>query len=121
MNALRVERTLTQAEFNAFAALSGDDNPIHVDAAFSAATKFGRPVAHGVFLIAGLAGLVAQLRPGTRIVAQSIRYPAPTFVDEPAMFEVASLGRGEGGERFACRVMRVADGVVTCDGELATA
>ena len=36
------ERTLTQGDFDAFATLSGDDNPIHVDPAFAARTRFGR-------------------------------------------------------------------------------
>ena len=35
-----VERVLTQDEFDAFAKLSGDDNPIHVDPDFSARTRF---------------------------------------------------------------------------------
>lgn len=114
--ALRIERVLTQADFDAFAALSGDDNPIHVDEVFSAASKFGRPVAHGVLLISILAGLVARLRPGARIVGQAIRYPAPTFAGEPVTFEAV---RREGGDIFDCRVTR-ADGVVSCDGELIT-
>jgi acyl dehydratase len=111
---LRVERILTQADFDAFAALSGDDNPIHVDEAFSAASKFGRPVAHGVLLISILAGLVTRMRPGARIVRQQIRYPAPTFAGEPLVFEAVLR---EGADIFECRVTR-ADGVVSCDGEL---
>jgi acyl dehydratase len=43
-------KTFTQAEFDAFARLSGDDNPIHVDPEFSARTRFGRTVAHGMLL-----------------------------------------------------------------------
>ena len=39
-----VRRTFAQRDFDRFAALSGDDNPIHVDAAFAARTRFGRTV-----------------------------------------------------------------------------
>lgn len=116
MSGVRVERVLTQADFDAFAALSGDDNPIHVDAAFSAATKFGRTVAHGVFLISVLSGLIVALRPGARIISQDIRFPAPTFAGEPVSFEVSA---GDDGA-FDCRVTR-GDGVVTCDGRLVAA
>ncbi len=45
-----VRRRLSQDDFLAFARLSGDENPIHTDALFSARTRFGRPVAHGMFL-----------------------------------------------------------------------
>lgn len=112
----RLERTLTQTDFDRFAALSGDDNPIHVDADFSAATKFGRTVAHGVLLISILGSLVQRLRPGARVVRQDIRFPAPTYAGDPMAFEVESAGEGA----FACRVVGPG-GVVTCDGVLEVA
>ncbi len=113
---LRLERTLTQADFDRFAALSGDDNPIHVDPAFSAATKFGRTVSHGVLLISILASQVQRLRPGARVIRQNIRFPAPTYAGDPMVFEVAETGQGT----FACRVVGPG-GVVTCDGVLEVA
>lgn len=112
----RLERILTQADFDHFAALSGDDNPIHVDAVFSAATKFGRTVSHGVLLISILSSLVQRLRPGARVVRQDIRFPAPTYAGEPIVFEVEAVG----DHVFACRVV-ARDGVVTCDGSLEVA
>jgi len=45
-----VKRVFSQADFDRFAALSGDNNPIHVDPTFAARTKFGRTVAHGMFI-----------------------------------------------------------------------
>ena len=59
-------RSFTQADFDAFATLSGDDNPIHVDPEFSAGTRFGKTVAHGALLCSVLRGLVAQLAPAGR-------------------------------------------------------
>ncbi|MGZ3427312.1 MAG: MaoC/PaaZ C-terminal domain-containing protein, partial [Polyangia bacterium] len=43
-------RRVTQADFDRFARLSGDDNPIHVDAAFAARTRWGKTLAHGMML-----------------------------------------------------------------------
>lgn len=43
----QVSHTVTTAEIDAYAALSGDYNPLHVDAAFAAAGPFGTIVAHG--------------------------------------------------------------------------
>jgi acyl dehydratase len=45
-----IRRVFSQSDFDRFAALSGDDNPIHIDPEFSARSKFGRTVAHGMFL-----------------------------------------------------------------------
>lgn len=42
--------TLRQADFDLFAGISGDNNPIHVDPAFSARTRFGHTVSHGMLL-----------------------------------------------------------------------
>ena len=85
-NAVVVERSFTQADFDEFAALSGDNNPIHVDAAFSATTRFGRTVSHGVLLMTVLRGLLDRLVPGGKQVSQHLMFPAPTFADEPLRF-----------------------------------
>jgi acyl dehydratase len=106
-----LRRAFTQEDFDRFAALSGDDNPIHVDPDFSARTRFGRTVAHGVLLITVLTGLVERLRPGAAITAQDVRFPAPTFAGEEMEFRV---WEEEGGVAFA--VKRIADAIVTCDG-----
>jgi acyl dehydratase len=106
-----LRRVFTQDDFDRFAALSGDDNPIHVDPAFSARTRFGRTVAHGVLLITVLTGLVEKLRPGGVIAAQDVRFPAPTFAEEEMEFQA-----WEEGEQIAFVVTRTADRVTTCDG-----
>ncbi len=75
-------RTFTQNEFNRFAALSGDDNPIHVDPEFSARTHFGRTVAHGMLLYTALCGALAAFCPGAVQLEQELMFPAPTFAGE---------------------------------------
>ncbi len=74
--------TLTQEEFNRFAALSGDDNPIHVDPQFSARTRFGRTVAHGMFLYSLVCGALAQFLPGAVHLRQNLMFPNPSYVGE---------------------------------------
>jgi acyl dehydratase len=53
-------RTVTEADVVAFACLSGDFNPIHVDHEFARKTPFGRPVAHGLLGMAIGSGLTSQ-------------------------------------------------------------
>jgi acyl dehydratase len=76
------KHTLTQDEFNRFAALSGDDNPIHVDPEFSARTRFGKTVAHGMFLYSLVCGVLAKHFPNASQVSQDLMFPAPSFVGE---------------------------------------
>lgn len=114
--AVSVERTLTQRDFDDFAALSGDHNPIHVDPEFSARTRFGRTVSHGMLLATILRGLIDELVPGGRQVWQDLQFRAPTYADQPMRFS-ARVVADEGSEitvQFDCR--RIEDHVVTCEG-----
>ena len=47
-----VSRVITQERLRAYAAASGDDNPLHLDAEFAAATRFGGIIAHGMLTLA---------------------------------------------------------------------
>lgn len=77
-------RTFSQGDFNRFAALSGDDNPIHVDPDFAEQTRFGGTVAHGMFLYGIVCGLLGSRLPGAGSVQlnQELVFPSPTYVGE---------------------------------------
>jgi 3-hydroxybutyryl-CoA dehydratase len=51
--------TLTPAMVSVYASAAGDTNPVHHDADFAAATRYGRPIASGTFTTALLLGLTA--------------------------------------------------------------
>jgi 3-hydroxybutyryl-CoA dehydratase len=65
----------------AYAAMTGDHNPIHEDAEYAQQTRFGRPVAHGLllggFIQTALTKLVA---PGGVSTKYAIELLAPAFV-----------------------------------------
>ena len=116
-NTVVVELELTQADFDAFASLSGDDNPIHVDPVFSAKTRFGRTVSHGMLLSTILRGLLDELVPGSTQVSQTLMFPAPTFTDEPMRF--AALVKSDDGRHVVAEINceRIEDGAITCAGK----
>ncbi|SME92124.1 MaoC like domain-containing protein [Tistlia consotensis] len=114
---LRVSRVFTQADFDRFAELSGDDNPIHVDPAFSAETRFGRTVAHGMLLYAALWGLIRGVFPDAIQESQDLMFPAPTYADEPVFLEVDLLERPEPDRLvLAVRVLSGRAGAPTLEG-----
>jgi acyl dehydratase len=53
-------RTVTEADIVAFAGVSGDFNPIHVDAEHASGTAFGERIAHGALVLAIATGLRQQ-------------------------------------------------------------
>lgn len=82
-----VSHQFSQTDFDRFAALSGDDNPIHVDPAFAAGTPFGRTVAHGMLLYSVLRRFLGEWLPAHREIEQDLRFEAPTFAGEALTFE----------------------------------
>ena len=111
-----VTRTLTQADFDAFAQLSGDDNPIHVDPEFSARTSFGRTVSHGMLLYTVFRGLAERLAPGGRHRTQALKFPAPAYAEEPLIFEAKVTEQNDQSLGIEMRAIRTKDGVCVCEG-----
>ncbi|KUK05515.1 MAG: Monoamine oxidase regulatory protein, putative, partial [Archaeoglobus fulgidus] len=56
-----VGRTVTEADIVMFAALTGDWNPIHVDAEYAKTTIFGQRIAHGTLTFSIMTGLLMRL------------------------------------------------------------
>ncbi len=80
----RARRTVTQEDFDRFAEISGDDNPIHVNQAFASKTRFGRTLAHGMFLFGLIAREISSaLAPaGAEVVDHLLKFPGPTFAGD---------------------------------------
>ncbi|HEX5332213.1 MAG TPA: MaoC family dehydratase [Cellulomonas sp.] len=79
-------RPVTQAEVDAFADLTGDHNPIHVDPDFASGTPFGGTIAHGYLtlslIVPTMAELVEVVEVGTAVNygLDKLRFPAPVRV-----------------------------------------
>lgn len=82
--------SFTQGDFDRFAALSGDDNPIHVDPDFAAQTRFGGTVAHGMLIYSTLCGYLGTQFPGPGTIQkyQEMTFYSPTYVGEQVNFEI---------------------------------
>lgn len=109
-------QTLTQDAFNRFATLSGDDNPIHVDAEFSARTRFGKPVAHGMYLYSLICGVIIKQFPGATQVSQELMFPAPSLVGETVEVRARVLEMQDDTIRFETTVAKV-NGELGVQGE----
>jgi acyl dehydratase len=110
---------LTQDEFNRFAALSGDDNPIHVDPDFSARTRFGKTVAHGMFLYSLICGVLAKHIPNASQVSQELMFPTPSYVGEEIAVSarVLEFDAAKNLARVETMVTRP-NGEIGCQGEM---
>lgn len=110
-----VTMTITDEMVRAFAALSGDDNPVHVDDAFAAKTRFGKRIAHGM-LLGALLSRVAGTKipgPGTIVISQDIRYKEPCYIGDTVTAEIKILHM-----RADKPVIKIASRVTNQDGAI---
>jgi acyl dehydratase len=77
------QRVLLQTDFDRFARLSHDDNPIHCDPDFAARSHFGATVAHGMMLYSCICkALTEQVGPGVVQLEQTLMFPNATYVGD---------------------------------------
>ncbi|HEX5515352.1 MAG TPA: MaoC family dehydratase [Gammaproteobacteria bacterium] len=87
-------KTVTEADIVLFAGVTGDLNPVHVDAEFAAASMFKQRIAHGM-LSASFISTVFGTRlpgPGCIYVSQSVRFRAPVFIGDTVTARVKVTG-----------------------------
>src|ERR1700716_1735419 len=74
-------KTITDSDIRAFAELSGDRNPIHLDDEYAATTRFGRRIAHGMLAASLISTVLGTELPGTGTIylSQNSRFLAPVY------------------------------------------
>ncbi len=86
-------QTITDADIKAYAGLSGDHNPIHVDIDFAKSSHFGNRIAHGL-IPAGFFSAMFGTRlpgPGCVYVNQSLNFKKPVYIDDTVVAEIKVL------------------------------
>ena len=101
------ERAVTEADIVGFAEITGDRNPVHLDAAYAATTLFKERIAHGM-LSAGYISAVFGTRlpgPGAIYVSQSLSFRGPVKIGDTVTAHVRLRELVEGKRRaiFDCR------------------
>ena len=81
------EKTVTAADVERFAELTGDFDPLHLDEEFCRATQYGRRIAHGALIIGYMSTASSLMTRGMdRAVASlgydRIRLVAPVFIGD---------------------------------------
>jgi 3-hydroxybutyryl-CoA dehydratase len=107
-------KTISEADILLFAAVSGDNYPLHVDEEYAKTTRFGRRAAHGMLTASLLSTVIGDLlqKPGGIYLEQSLRFRRPVFIGDTltASAEITELLPEK-------RRMRVRAGIVNQRGE----
>ncbi|WP_439552562.1 MaoC family dehydratase [Falsiroseomonas sp.] len=112
-------KTITEADIVLFAAVTGDTNPMHLDAEYAKTTVFGERIAHGM-LAAGLITKVMGTQlpgPGTIYMSQSLRFRAPVRIGDTvtAIVEITALNAEK--HRATLRTVCLVKGAPVLEGE----
>ena len=119
-------RTITEADVVAFANLSWDHNPIHVNQEFASRTLFRSRIAHGALTLAVATGFAHQtgILEGTTIAlaSQNIRYLEPVRIGDTLSLKLwvshlEPVGRGNRGLVTLSTQMRNQTGKCVAEGE----
>ncbi len=73
--------SITQEEVAAFAKVSGDTNPLHLDAEYAAGTPFKSPIVHGMFSASIISKILGTEFPGegTLYLSQNLEFKRPIY------------------------------------------
>ena len=79
-----IRKTISRDDVEAFAALSGDYNGLHVDDEFAARTEFEQIVVHGLLHASMLSGLFGTKLPGSGALclSQAFDFTMPVFIGD---------------------------------------
>ena len=93
-------KTISEKDVMAFAEISGDKNPVHLDEAYAKQTRFGKRIAHGTLSIGLISAALANELPGHGAIymSQSIKFLKPVFFDDTitATVQVLSIRADKG-------------------------
>src|ERR1700689_5352915 len=80
----KFSKVIAAEDLEAFAKLSGDRNPLHMDEKFAARTHFQRRVVHGMLVANYVSALIGMNCPGPGALwsQQNFRWPAPVFIGD---------------------------------------
>lgn len=112
-------RTVGEADIVAFAQVTGDTNPVHLDADYAATTAFGERIAHGMLSAGYISAVLGTALPGPGAVylSQSLAFKRPVRIGDEvtarATVTAIDTAKAQVTLATACR----ARGKVVVDGE----
>ena len=112
-------KTITEADIVLFAAVSGDNNAVHVNEEFAATTQFGGRIAHGILTASVISAAIANRLPGpgTIYLGQQLRFKAPVRPGDTVHARVTVVSVDLAKARVVLSTTCEVRGTVVIDGE----
>ncbi len=121
----RVSRTLMSDDIKAFALVSGDLNPVHVDPAYAAGTRFHGVIAHGMWAGAFISSVIGNQfpGPGSLYLKQTLEFKQPVRLGDTVTVTLEVLEKNERTRdvRLGCSVVNQSGALVVAGEALVRA
>ena len=93
-------KTITAKEVMTFAEISGDHNPLHLDAEYAKTTRFGARIAHGALTNGLISAAIGNDLPGVGSIymSQTTKFVKPVYFGDTitAMVEISAIRADKG-------------------------
>ena len=113
--------SFSQADVEAFARVSGDHNPIHLDPVVAATTTYGKPILHGMLGASVFSRLIGMTFPGegTVYLNQTLQFKRPMYPGEAyeARLTVLEVEERRHRARIETVIVQLSDGKPVLSGE----
>lgn len=112
-------KTVTEADVVAFAGISGDFNPVHVNEAFARETMFKGRIAHGMLSAAFISTVFGTRLPGPGCIyiSQALRFKAPVRIGDTVTARVEVTELNPEKKRASFKTTCSVGDTVVLDGE----
>ena len=113
-------KTITEHDVNAFAGLSGNFNPVHVDEEFARNTRFKGRIAHGLLAAGLISTVIGTVLPGANAIymAQELVFKSPVMLGDTLTALVEVVEKIEAKKRIIFKTsVKNQNGVVVIEGK----
>lgn len=111
-------KTITEADVVLFAGISGDDNPVHINAEYAAQTMFGQRIVHGMFSAALISAVLGTRLPGPGAIYidQQLKFKAPVHIGDTVVASATVLEINAERRRVVLETLCTVKGQVVAAG-----
>lgn len=110
-----LSRTITEAHIVSFAGITGDFNPVHVDAEYAQQSMFGERICHGMLMAGLISAVLGMQLPGPNAIylGQDLKFTAPVKIGDTVTVTVTVTEK-----RDDKRIIKLRTAVSNQKGEL---
>ncbi|MBJ7538235.1 MaoC family dehydratase [Marinomonas transparens] len=112
-------KIVTEADVHAFAEVTGDTNPVHLDAEYAATTSFAKPIAHGMLTAGFISATIGTQLPGPGCIylEQTLKFRSPVYIGQEVVTTVTVTDINTRRRRATLQTVCMCEGKKVVTGE----